>query len=149
MTLSGEQVWGRRAREAFERGRTPLEGVSSPRARRSLTRGGDRSSSEAGSHPRGRLTLQRGKTSLEEASSPRAGRKSTSGASCPSSEVEFRLRVDELSAWWAAVVTRAVGPAVGLWVYLKHVLGSFAFCFCERKWVSPGCLGDPYGCTRL
>jgi hypothetical protein len=41
-----------------------------------------------------------------------------------------------------------VGPAVGPWVYLKRVLGSFAFCFCERKWVSPSCLGDPYGCPR-
>jgi hypothetical protein len=123
-----------------------LRGCPAPERGGALPEGGDRSSSEARSDPRGRPTLERGGTSLEEASNPRAGRKSTSGAPCPSNEAEFRLRVAEPSAWWAAGVTRAVGPAVGPWVYLKRVLGSFVFCFCERKWVSPSCLGDPYGC---
>jgi hypothetical protein len=27
-------------------------------------------------------------------------------------------------------------------------VNSIVFCFCERKWVSPGFLGDPYGCPR-
>jgi hypothetical protein len=61
--LSGEQVGRRRAREcvqlliemgprsrgraAPERGGIPLEGAPSPRARRNLTRGGDRPSSKA------------------------------------------------------------------------------------------------------
>jgi hypothetical protein len=60
MPLPGEQVWRRRARDTLERdgssleGRlaldrdgASLEGASSPRARRNLTRGGDRASSEA------------------------------------------------------------------------------------------------------
>jgi hypothetical protein len=40
MPLSGEQVWRRRAHEVLERGGTSLEGASSPRERRDLTRGG-------------------------------------------------------------------------------------------------------------
>jgi hypothetical protein len=47
MPLSGEQVWGRRAREVLERGGTSLEGATGPRARWNLTRGGDQPPSEA------------------------------------------------------------------------------------------------------
>jgi hypothetical protein len=118
-------------------------GCPAPERGGALPGGGDRSSSEAGSHPRGRPTLERGGISLEGSSNPRAGRKSASGAPCPSSETEFYLRVAELSAWWAAGATRAVGPVIGPWVYLKRVLSSFAFCFCERKWISP-----TYSCPR-
>jgi hypothetical protein len=45
--LSGEQVRGRRACEVLERGGTSPEGATGPRARRNLTRGGARPSSEA------------------------------------------------------------------------------------------------------
>jgi hypothetical protein len=47
MPLSGERVWGRRAREAIEQGGTSPEGATGPRARRNLTRGGTQLSSEA------------------------------------------------------------------------------------------------------
>jgi hypothetical protein len=60
MPLSGEQVRGRRAREGLEQGGTSPEGATGPRARRNLTRGGDRSSSEAEPRPRGRPVLERG-----------------------------------------------------------------------------------------
>jgi hypothetical protein len=120
-----------------------------PRARRNPSRGGVQPPSEAEPYPRGRsvldrggissegrLTLERGGTSLEEESGPQAIRKSTNGVSCPSSEAEFCSRVAGPSAWWAVGATRAVGPGVEPWVYLKHVLGSFVFCFCESKWFS-------------
>jgi hypothetical protein len=43
----------------------------------------------------------------------------TSATPCPSSEAEFRPRVARPTVWWA------VGP----WVHLTRVLGSFAFVF--------------------
>jgi hypothetical protein len=54
----GEQVRRRRAHEVLERGGTSLKGVSGPRARRSLTRGGRPPPSEAEPHSRGRPTLE-------------------------------------------------------------------------------------------
>jgi hypothetical protein len=48
-----------RRRPALERGGTPLEGVPSPRARWNLTRGGDRSSSEAEFYQHGAIPLER------------------------------------------------------------------------------------------
>jgi hypothetical protein len=96
MPLSGEHVWGRRAREALERGGTSPEGATDPRARRNLTRGGDRPSSEVPGAP-----------------SPRARRKFASAMSYPSSEAEFCPRVAGPTVWWAAGATLAVGSAVG------------------------------------
>jgi hypothetical protein len=48
-----------RGRPAPERGGIPLEGVPSPRARRNLTRGGDRPSSKAKFYQCGIATLER------------------------------------------------------------------------------------------
>jgi hypothetical protein len=105
MPLSGERVWGRRAREALERGGTSPEGAtgprarrgltrgassprarrgltrgaSSPRARRSLTRGGVPPSSEADPHPRGHPVLERGGSLLVQCRAPRAKRSSARG----------------------------------------------------------------------
>jgi hypothetical protein len=63
-----------RGRSALDRVGTPLEGASSPRARRNLTRGGDRPSSEAKLYPR---------------------------SITPSSEAEFRSRGARPPGWWA------------------------------------------------
>jgi hypothetical protein len=77
-----------RGRLALERGGASPEGATSPRARRKLTRGGDRSSSEAEPHPRGRPALERGGASPEGATSPRARQKLTRGGDRSSSEAE-------------------------------------------------------------
>jgi hypothetical protein len=65
-------------------------GPREPRARRSLTRGGDQPLSEAKFHPRGRPALERGGTSLEGATGPRTRRNLTQGGDQPSSEAKFR-----------------------------------------------------------
>jgi hypothetical protein len=79
MLQSGEQVWERRARKSLERGGVSLEGVSGPRARRSLTRGCVQ-------------PLERGGVSPEGTSSPRARRSLARGGTQPSSDVESRPR---------------------------------------------------------
>jgi hypothetical protein len=48
-----------RGRPAPERGGVPLEGASDPRAKRSLTRGGDRPTSEAELYRGGAVPLER------------------------------------------------------------------------------------------
>jgi hypothetical protein len=48
-----------RGRSALDRGGIPLEGAPSPRARRNLTRGGDRPSSEAEFYQCGIVPLER------------------------------------------------------------------------------------------
>jgi hypothetical protein len=72
---------------------TGVASLRGPRARQDLTRGGDRPSSKAGPHLRGRPALERGGTSPEGATGPRARRRFTSAVSCPSSEAEFQPRV--------------------------------------------------------
>jgi hypothetical protein len=61
-----------RGRPALERGRTSPEGATNPRARRNLTRGGDRPLSEAEPHPRRRPALERGEVSFVRCRAPRA-----------------------------------------------------------------------------
>jgi hypothetical protein len=63
-----------RGRSTLDRDGATLEGASSPRARRNITRG---------------------------VTGPRARRSCTGAAPCPSSEEEFRLRVARLIVWWA------------------------------------------------
>jgi hypothetical protein len=120
MPLLGEQVRGRRDREGLERGRTSPEGATGPRATRNLTRGGDRPSSEAEPHPRGRPVLERGGTSPEGASRPRARRRLASAVLCPSSEAEFRPRV---AGPTILVGRQGRGPSRWVVIYLEHVLG--------------------------
>jgi hypothetical protein len=86
-----------RARPALEQRGTSPEGVTGLRARRNLTRGGDRSSSEAEPRPRGRPVLERGGDLPARCCAPRAKRSSARG---------WLGRL----FWWAA---RAVGPAAG------------------------------------
>jgi hypothetical protein len=90
---SSEAETRSRGRLALERGGTSPEGASSPRARRSLTRGGVQPSSEAEPYSRGRPALKQGRASSEGASSPLARRSFFSAVLCPSSEVEFLSRV--------------------------------------------------------
>jgi hypothetical protein len=78
--------------ESIERGGDLPEGAHSPRARRSLARGGVPPSSEAELHLRGRPALERGRILPEGASSPRARWSFGGTAPCPSSEAEFRTR---------------------------------------------------------
>jgi hypothetical protein len=70
-----------RGRLAPDRDGTPLEGASSPRARRNPTRRGAQSSSEAEPHPRGRPALERGEVLPVQHRHPRAKRSSARG--CP------------------------------------------------------------------
>jgi hypothetical protein len=56
--------------------------------------------------------------------------------------------------WLGRLPSEPPGP-LGPWAQplgsefcLKCVLGSFVFCFFERKWIFPGCLGDPYDCPQ-
>jgi hypothetical protein len=128
MPLSGEQVWRRRAHEVLERGGTSLEEATSPRAGRNPTRGGDRPSSKVEPRSRRRPALERGGTLPEGATVPRARRRFANVVPRPSSEVEFCPRVAGPTVWWAIGTTWVVGP----WVYLTHVLGSFAFCFLAK-----------------
>jgi hypothetical protein len=87
MLRSGKQVQGRRACEGLERGGGSPEGVTNPRAKRNLTRGGDRPSSEVEPHPRGRPTLERGGVSLVRRCDPRAKRSFTRGQLGPTALV--------------------------------------------------------------
>jgi hypothetical protein len=101
-----------------------LEGVSGPRARRSLTRGAVQPSSVAKSHPRGRPALERGGISPEGVTSPRARWSLARRGVQPSSEVEFyhcdvvSLERNGISPeggwgwlfWWAVGAARSVGP---------------------------------------
>jgi hypothetical protein len=97
-----------RGRLALDQDGTPLEGVSSPRARRNPARGAPNPG--------------RGEASPEGATGPRARRSFTSAAPCPSSEAEFRPRVAGPIVCWA------VGP----WVYLTRVLRFVCVCFLQR-----------------
>jgi hypothetical protein len=136
MLQSGEQVRGQRAREGLERCGGSPEGVTNPRVRRNLTRGGDRPSSErrlirggdrpsseAESHPRGR-------------SSPRARWGLVSTAMCPSSEAEFRSRAAGPTVLVGRWGHQGRGPLTLGRDYFERVLGfvnSFVFVFYERK----------------
>jgi hypothetical protein len=127
-----------RGRPSLEGGGDSPEGASSPRARRSLARGGVQPSSEAESHPRGRPALERGGVSLVRCCVHGAKRSFARGGwGC--------------LFWWAAEAARVVGPCH--WAVI--VLGAF-YCFCEfvffcylrKKMGFPGYLGDPYGRPR-
>jgi hypothetical protein len=122
MMSSSETETHSRGRSALNRDRTPLEGASSPRARRNPARGGVQPPSEAESRSRGRSAPERGGTSLEGATGPRARRSFTSAAPRPSSEAEFRPRVARPTVWWA------VGP----WVYLTRAFRFVCVCFLRR-----------------
>jgi hypothetical protein len=79
MLRSGEWVWEWWTHESLKRGGDLPEGTHSPRARRSLARGGVHPSSEVEFRPRGRPALERGRVSPEGASSPRARQSFTRG----------------------------------------------------------------------
>jgi hypothetical protein len=129
---------GAAARDALERDRSSLEGVFGSRSRRGLARG-VRPPPERGGFPlEGRPTLERGRTSIEGATDPRVRQMCIGAALYPSSRVEFRPRVA------GPIVCRAVGPRVRFVRVFRFV----CVCFYEFKRVSPGCLGDPYGCPR-
>jgi hypothetical protein len=68
-----------RERSALDRDGTPLEGASSPRARRNPTRGGVQPPSEVEPHPRGRPALERGGVLPARHRAPRAKRSSARG----------------------------------------------------------------------
>jgi hypothetical protein len=122
MPLLGEQVWRRRAHEALERGGTPPEGVTAPRARRNLARGGAQPPSEAEVCPCSAAPLERSGVLLEGGWAVcLVGRRGYQGRGPSRWAVSFVLSV--------------------FWVRLH-------FVFYKRKWVFPGCLGDPYGCPR-
>jgi hypothetical protein len=114
-----------RGRSALDRDGTSLEGASSPRARRSPARGGDRPSSEAEPHPTGRPALKRGGALPVRHCAPRAKRSFARG--------------------WLGQLSG--GPWARGFI-LRVFLGSFAFVFYKGKWVLPDCLGNPYGCPR-
>jgi hypothetical protein len=120
------------ARDALERDGNLLEGAFGSRSRRGLTRGGRPAlerggvpSSETDPHSRGRSTHERGGFVQRRRCTPRAERSSARGWLGRSSD----------------------GPWARGFV-LCMCLGLFAFVFYEFKRVSPGCLGDPYGCPR-
>jgi hypothetical protein len=99
--------------------RAPLVGASIPRARRTS--------------PKGELSLRVRRGLLVGASDPRARRTPPEG----SSAVQPRR-----AAGATRVVIVTCVCALGLWVS-----SCFAF-FAGFKRVSPGYLGDPYGCSR-
>jgi hypothetical protein len=68
-----------RGRSALDRDGTPLEGASSPRARRNPSRGGAQPPSEAEPHPRGRPALKRGGVLPARHRAPRSKRSSARG----------------------------------------------------------------------
>jgi hypothetical protein len=114
-----------RGRSALNRDGSPLEGSSSPRTRRNPARGGAQPPSEAEPHPRGRSALERGGALPARHHFPRAKRSSARG--------------------WLG---RLSGGPWGRGFIWCVPIGSFEFVFYEGKWVSPGCLGDPYCCPR-
>jgi hypothetical protein len=110
-----------------------------------------RTSCEAEPRPRGRPALERGGTSPEGVSIPRLRRSLVSAVLRLSSEAEFRPKV--AGADYSGGALGPLGPwapAAGLWSSWACIIvvGSFVFVICKRKWGSPGCLGDPYGCPR-
>jgi hypothetical protein len=135
-----------RARLSFTRG-----GVR-PSSGRSLTRGGHPALERSGVSLEGRPALERSGVSPEGASGPRARRSLGDMAVYPSSEAGFRSR----GAWADRFggpprLLRAVGPCHRAVIVLGVTYDLWArlcFVICERKWVFPGYLGDPYGCPR-
>jgi hypothetical protein len=119
-----------------------------PRAGRSLVRGCARPSSEAESRPRWRPALERGGVSPEGAPSPRARRSVGGTALRPSSEAEFRPRgpgADRLMG--RPGVPGSWAPVTRPWLRgMRFAVCELVcvFIICERKWVSPGYLGDPW-----
>jgi hypothetical protein len=111
MRSSSEAEPRSRGRPAPERGGTSLEGASSPRARRNLTRGGDQPSSEA-------EVFRCGAVPLERSGVLREG----GWAGC-------------LVGRW---VHQSHGPVSLSCVHFRFVCVLF---FCESKRVFPGCLG--------
>jgi hypothetical protein len=79
-----------RGRWALDQDGASLEGASSPRARRNLTRGGVQPSNEAEPYPRGRPALERGEFVSVRRRTPRAKRSSARGWLRP-------------IVWWAGV----------------------------------------------
>jgi hypothetical protein len=133
MPRSGEQVRERQARESLERGGTSPKGATSPRARRNLTRWGDRSSSEVRFRSCSVVPLER------------------SGVS---PEVGWGW-----SSWWAAGAARSMGPchwAVTVCVmFCKFVCvilrkkcvfpRSFRLMLADGTFFPPGCRVVPWG----
>jgi hypothetical protein len=134
MLRSGEQVRGWRDRKRLKRGGASPAGASSPRARRRLTRGGVQPSSEAEPHSRGRPPLERGGVSLVRCCAPRAKR-------------SFARGWPGLAALVGRWGRQVRGP-LPLGHECVFVFCEFVCIICERNGVSPGCLGDPYGCPR-
>jgi hypothetical protein len=122
---SSETVIRSRGRSALDRDGTSLEGASSPRARQNPARRGAQPWSEVEPHPRGRPALERGEVLPVRHCHPRAKRSSARGRQ--------------------AACLAGRGP-----VSLSYACCKVRSCFIfyEGKWVSPGCLGDPYGCPR-
>jgi hypothetical protein len=87
----------------------------------------------SGPHPRGRPALERGGVLSARCCVPQARRSFARGC------------LGQLF-WWAAGATRVAFMLCVFWAC------EFCLCLCfvfyERKWVSPGSLGDPYGCPR-
>jgi hypothetical protein len=100
--------------------------------RRNLTRGGNRPSSEAEPHPRGRLALERGGTSPEGSTSPRARQRFASAVLRPCSEAEFRLRGAGPTVPVGRWDHQGHGPGRWAVIYLKRVLWLFVFCFLRK-----------------
>jgi hypothetical protein len=117
MLWSGEWARGPRARGGIERCEESPEGASTPRARRKITRGGTRPSSEADDRSRGLQPLERGGGSPEGAPSPQARRRIARG-------------VSRLVGWWAVMVSLSCGPSrIGLRPHGAWFLGSVARSF--------------------
>jgi hypothetical protein len=110
-----------RGRPALERGGDSPVGASSPRARQNLTRGG-------------RPPLERGGVSLVRCCAPRAKR-------------SFARGWPGLAALVGRWGRQVRGP-LPLGHECVFVFCEFVCIICERNGVSPGCLGDPYGCPR-
>jgi hypothetical protein len=138
MPLPGEQVWGQRPAMPSSETKTRSRGCLVPDRDGASREGGVQPSSEAESrsrvvrpssetdpHSRGRSTHERGGFVQRRRCTPRAERSSARGWLGRSSD----------------------GPWARGFV-LCMCLGLFAFVFYEFKRVSPGCLGDPYGCPR-
>jgi hypothetical protein len=79
MIHSSETEARSRGRLSLDRDGASLEGASSPRVRRNLTRGGVQPPSEAEPYPRGRPALERGEVVPVRRRTPRAERSSARG----------------------------------------------------------------------
>jgi hypothetical protein len=113
---------------------TGVASPQEPQARRRLTRGGVQPSSEAEPHSRGRPPLERGGVSLVRCCAPRAKR-------------SFARGWPGLAALVGRWGRQVRGP-LPLGHECVFVFCEFVCIICERNGVSPGCLGDPYGCPR-